>query len=81
MNLTRRARQLAQELENTDIINGDALEALFFGRQGMQQTFVAVTEDDEVNILSALLAKEPGPTCGGAGEYSGLYSACWDARC
>ena len=57
-----RARQLAQELENTDIINGDALDSAILREAGVNttETFVAVTEDDEVNILSALLAKRTG---------------------
>ena len=57
-----RARQLAQELEDTDIINGDALDSAILREAGVHttETFVAVTEDDEVNILSALLAKRTG---------------------
>lgn len=57
-----RARLLAQELENTDIINGDALDSAILREAGVHktETFVAVTEDDEVNILSALLAKRTG---------------------
>ena len=53
---------MAQELENTDIINGDALDSAILREASVHatETFVAVTEDDEVNILSALLAKRTG---------------------
>jgi len=57
-----RARQLAEELQNTGIINGDALDSAILREAGVHttETFVSVTEDDEVNILSALLAKRTG---------------------
>jgi trk system potassium uptake protein TrkA len=44
------------------VINGDALDGAILREAGVHQTetFVAVTEDDEVNILSALLAKRTG---------------------
>ena len=57
-----RARALAEELQNTGIINGDALDSAILREAGVHstETFVSVTEDDEVNILSALLAKRTG---------------------
>ncbi|MDC0649657.1 Trk system potassium transporter TrkA [Candidatus Puniceispirillum sp.] len=57
-----RAKSLAQELEGTGIINGNALDSAILREAGVHktETFVAVTEDDEVNILSALLAKRTG---------------------
>ncbi|MDB2325330.1 Trk system potassium transporter TrkA [Alphaproteobacteria bacterium] len=57
-----RARQLAEELQNTGIINGDALDSAILREAGVHntETFVSVTEDDEVNILSGLLAKRTG---------------------
>ena len=57
-----RARTLAEELQNTGIINGDALDSAILREAGVHntETFVSVTEDDEVNILSALLAKRTG---------------------
>ncbi|MGB1997881.1 MAG: NAD-binding protein, partial [Candidatus Puniceispirillaceae bacterium] len=57
-----RAKSLAEELQGTDIINGDALDSAILREAGVHktETFVAVTEDDEVNILSALLAKRTG---------------------
>jgi trk system potassium uptake protein TrkA len=56
------ARKLAEELQNTGIINGDALDSAILREAGVHntETFVSVTEDDEVNILSALLAKRTG---------------------
>ena len=57
-----RARALAEDLQNTGIINGDALDSAILREAGVHstETFVSVTEDDEVNILSALLAKRTG---------------------
>jgi trk system potassium uptake protein TrkA len=57
-----RAKSLAEELQGTCIINGDALDGAILREAGVHktETFVAVTEDDEVNILSALLAKRTG---------------------
>ena len=57
-----RARTLAEELQRTGIINGDALDSAILREAGVHntETFVSVTEDDEVNILSALLAKRTG---------------------
>lgn len=57
-----RARELAEQLQNTGIINGDALDSAILTEAGVHktETFVSVTEDDEVNILSALLAKRTG---------------------
>ena len=57
-----RARTLAEELQSTGIINGDALDSAILREAGVHntETFVSVTEDDEVNILSALLAKRTG---------------------
>lgn len=57
-----RARELAEQLQGTGIINGDALDSEILTEAGVHktETFVSVTEDDEVNILSALLAKRTG---------------------
>ncbi len=57
-----RARELAETLQGTGIINGDALDSSILMEAGVHktETFVSVTEDDEVNILSALLAKRTG---------------------
>ena len=57
-----RAKVLAEELQGTSIINGDTLDGAILREAGVHktETFVSVTEDDEVNILSALLAKRTG---------------------
>jgi trk system potassium uptake protein TrkA len=57
-----RATFIAQQLNETMVINGDALdlEILEEVNIGQTDTIVAVTNDDEVNILSSLLAKRNG---------------------
>jgi len=57
-----RAMQIAELLKETTIVNGDALdlEILEEVNIGQTDTIVAVTNDDEVNILSSLLAKRNG---------------------
>ena len=59
-----RAREVAQTLGNVMVINGDVLDPDILDEANIQQTetFVAVSNDDEVNILSSLLAKRSG--CG-----------------
>jgi trk system potassium uptake protein TrkA len=58
----RRARELAEDFRATGILNGDALDSGILAEAGVSttETFVSVTDDDEVNILSALLAKRTG---------------------
>ncbi|MBT5108747.1 MAG: Trk system potassium transporter TrkA [Rhodospirillaceae bacterium] len=57
-----RARFIAEALPNTNIILGDALDADILREAGVDtaDTIVAVTEDDETNILTSLLAKRYG---------------------
>jgi trk system potassium uptake protein TrkA len=57
-----RATAVAQELEHTTVINGNCLEAEILDEANVQrtETVIAVTNDDEVNILSSLLAKRYG---------------------
>lgn len=57
-----RARQLAVQLPGSTVLHGDALdkEILLEANIRKAETYVAVTNDDEVNILSALLAKRYG---------------------
>lgn len=59
---TARARKIAEKLDETIIINGDALnrEILLEANISQTDTIVSVANDDEVNILSALLAKQAG---------------------
>ncbi len=58
----RHARKIAEQLERTGVTLGNALEADILKEAGVPsaETFVAVSNDDEVNILSALLAKRMG---------------------
>lgn len=57
-----RARFLAINLPDAVVLHGDALdrEVLQEANIARAETYVAVTNDDEVNILSALLAKRYG---------------------
>ena len=56
------ARLIAEQLQRTSVIWGNALEADILKEAGATtaETFVSVSNDDEVNILSALLAKRMG---------------------
>jgi len=58
----KRAETIAGELEQTIVLNGDALdqEVLEEANVGATETVVAVTNDDETNILASLLAKRMG---------------------
>ena len=53
---------MAQQLSQTMVINGDVLdmEILEEASADNTETFVAVTNDDEVNIIGSLLAKRAG---------------------
>ena len=57
-----RAHTLAEGLRGSGVLNGDALDSGILAEAGVHatETFVSVTDDDEVNILSALLAKRNG---------------------
>ncbi len=57
-----RARYVAEALPGTNIILGDALDAEILDEAGVSNadTVVAVTDDDETNILASLLAKRYG---------------------
>jgi len=57
-----RAEQLARSLANTLVLNGDVLETAMLDEAAVAtaETVVAVTNDDETNVLSALLAKKLG---------------------
>lgn len=57
-----RAAQIADELENTVVLNGDAADAELLQQENIEATdvFCAVTEKDEINILSAMVAKQMG---------------------
>ena len=57
-----RCRELSQELERTMVLKGRATEEKLLQEEGVGETdiFCAVTNDDEENILSAMLAKRLG---------------------
>jgi len=57
-----RAEYIASRLPSTRVINGNSLdqEILFESNIESTETVIAVTNDDEVNILSCLLAKRFG---------------------
>ncbi len=57
-----RAKLVAQALDRTVVLNGDALdpEILEEANIAATETFVAVSNDDEVNIIGSLLAKRAG---------------------
>ena len=52
---------MAQQLGQTMVINGDVLDMEILEEASAEntETFVAVTNDDEVNIIGSLLAKRP----------------------
>ena len=56
------ANYLAEVFTNISVINGDALDQDILTEAGIKntETFVSLTNNDEVNILSALLAKRSG---------------------
>lgn len=58
----RRARQMADELNSTLVLLGDAADRdlLFEENVESMDIFCALTNDDEANILSAMLAKRLG---------------------
>ena len=57
-----RAEYVADQLDRTVVLNGDALDAeiLKEANIGAAETVVAVTDQDEVNILASVLAKRHG---------------------
>lgn len=57
-----RAKYVAQSLDHTMVLNGDILdpEILEEANVSETETFVAVSNDDEVNIIGSLLAKRAG---------------------
>jgi len=57
-----RCKHLAEELERTIVLQGDAADEELLIEENVENTdvFCAVTNDDEANILSAMLAKRLG---------------------
>jgi len=58
----RQAKALAEELHNSIVLNGDVADSSLLLEENIAKTdvFCAVTNDDEANILSAMLAKRLG---------------------
>ena len=56
------AEKAAESLSKTTILHGDALDFELLGEAGVAgvETLVSVSNDDQVNILGALLAKQHG---------------------
>jgi len=57
-----RASQLAERLNNTVVLNGDASDRELLKEENIDQmdVFIAVTNNDAANIMSAMLAKHMG---------------------
>ena len=58
----RRAEQLAAELERTVVLRGDSTDEALLDAESIEETdmFLALTNDEEDNIMSASLAKQMG---------------------
>lgn len=57
-----RAKKLSTTLSKTIVFHGDASDASLLSEENVEQVdaFIAVTNDDEANIMSAMLAKRMG---------------------
>jgi len=57
-----RARRVAEHLRHTIVLQGDAADEDLLREENIEDTdvFCAITDDDEANILSAMLAKRLG---------------------
>ncbi len=57
-----RAEEIAESLKRTVVLAGSSLDQDLLREAGVQRTdvFVALTNDDKVNVLSSLLAKQEG---------------------
>ena len=58
----KRAKRLSEKLQTTIVLEGDVCDnnLLYDENVGNHDVFVAVTNDDEANVMSCLLAKEMG---------------------
>ncbi len=58
----RNSRRISEELDNTIVLHGDAADEELLLEENITSTdvFCAVTNDDEANILSSMLAKRLG---------------------
>lgn len=59
---TERSKRISEELEKTIVLHGDAADEELLLDENIEHTdvFCAVTNDDEANILSSMLAKRLG---------------------
>jgi trk system potassium uptake protein TrkA len=59
---SERANYLSGTLDNVIVFHGDASDASLLSEEGIERVdaFIAVTDDDEANIMSAMLAKRMG---------------------
>ncbi|HEC13689.1 MAG TPA: Trk system potassium transporter TrkA [Acidiferrobacteraceae bacterium] len=59
---TERAKRVSEELHKTIVLNGDAADSELLQNENIDDidVFCALTNDDEANILSAMLAKRMG---------------------
>jgi trk system potassium uptake protein TrkA len=57
-----RAEKVADELDNAVVLHGSALDATLLQEAEIArtETYIALTNDDKVNVLSAMLAKQHG---------------------
>lgn len=57
-----RAERFAEDLNETMILKGDGTDVVMLNEAGVNESdgFIAASQDDETNILAALLAKENG---------------------
>ncbi|QDX28776.1 Trk system potassium transporter TrkA [Dickeya poaceiphila] len=57
-----RATELAERLQHTIVFHGDASDQELLAQEHVEQidVFIAITNDDEANIMSAMLAKRMG---------------------
>ena len=57
-----RAQEIAEQLDDTIVLNGSCLNQNILREAGVSrsQVFVSLTNDDKVNVLSGLLAKQEG---------------------
>ncbi|MFZ5946003.1 MAG: Trk system potassium transporter TrkA [Bacillota bacterium] len=58
----KRCLELAQNLENALVLNGDGTDIDFIKGEGIRDTdvFISLTDDDKLNLLVSLLAKHLG---------------------
>jgi trk system potassium uptake protein TrkA len=61
---SRRARRISEILENTIVLNGDAADEELLVEENIDSAdvFAALTNSEEANVLSAMLAKRLGAT-------------------